>query len=170
MKNILMLCWCVAAAAGIWGCVPQQNSSRADTQKEVQVHYQMGINYLAEGKSPQAIKELLSAQSLAPSNADIEHGLGLGYQQKGLYDKAIEQYRKALKLEPKLTEARNNLGTAFLAKGQYDEAIAEFEQCLKDPVYSTPDKAAYNIGVAYLQQKGHRQGNRKLRKGRKIEK
>ena len=45
------------------------------------------------------------------------------------------------------------MGTTFLAKGQYDEAIAEFEQCLKDPVYSTPDKAAYNIGVAYFNKK-----------------
>ena len=107
MKNIVMLCWCVAAvAAGMCGCVPRTNSSKADVQKEVQLHYQMGINYLGEGKTPQAIKELLSAQALASSNADIEHALGLGYQQKGLYDKAVEQYRKALKLEPKLTEAR----------------------------------------------------------------
>ncbi len=113
----------------------------------------MGVNYLSDGKTPQAIKELLAAQSLSPNNADIEHALGLAYQQKGHYDQAINQYKKALEIDPKLTEARNNYGTALLAKGMYDDAIKQFEECLNDPNYSTPEKAAYNIGVAYFNKK-----------------
>ena len=79
--------------------------------------------------------------------------LGLAYQQKGLNDQAIEQYNKALYLDPKLTEARNNLGTVLLTKGMYDEAIAQFELCLKDNLYTTPEKAAYNLGLAYYKKK-----------------
>jgi type IV pilus assembly protein PilF len=119
-------------------CVPQQGASPGKVAKTIHAHYRMGINYLNEGKSPQAIKELLTAQSLATNNADVEHALGLAFQQKGLYDKAVEQYQKALKIDPKLTEARNNMGTAFLALSKYDKAIEQFEICMKDPGYSTP--------------------------------
>lgn|GEM_PF-486292 len=136
--------------AALLGCVPQQGASSGKVAQTVQSHYRMGINYLNEGKSPQAIKELLTAQSLATNNADVEHALGLAFQQKGLYDKAVEQYQKALTIDPKLTEARNNMGTALLALGKYDEAIEQFEICMKDPAYTTPEKAAYNLGVAYF--------------------
>jgi hypothetical protein len=92
MKNIVMLCWCVAAvASGMWGCVPQKNSSKADVQKEVQLRYQMGINYL-EGR-PQAIKDCFLS-SPTSSNADIEHALGL-LPAKGCMTR-LEQYGKPL--------------------------------------------------------------------------
>ena len=52
-----------------------------------------------------------------------------------------------------MTEARNNLGTVLLTKGLYDEAIAQFEFCLKDHLYTTPEKAAYNLGLAYYKKK-----------------
>ncbi|MGB9616342.1 MAG: tetratricopeptide repeat protein, partial [Desulfomonilaceae bacterium] len=135
------------------GCIPTKNKAAPQTQASYQLHYQLGINHLAEGQTPQAIKELLAAQAIQPNNADIEHALGLAYQRKGLYDEAIAQYKKALSLDPKLTEAVNNLGTAYLAKGSYDEAIAQFQKCLADPSYSTPEKAAYNLGVAYFNKK-----------------
>jgi type IV pilus biogenesis/stability protein PilW len=135
------------------GCVPYDFTGSDDGRKTSEVHYQVGINYLGEGKTPQAIKEFLSAQALSPKNPDIEHALGLAYQQKGLNDEAIEQYKKALYLDPKLTEARNNLGTVLLTKGLYDDAIAQFEFCMKDQSYTTPEKAAYNIGLAYYKKK-----------------
>ncbi|MBM3301392.1 MAG: tetratricopeptide repeat protein, partial [Deltaproteobacteria bacterium] len=127
----------IVAAGMIWGCVPQQTTSKESVEKESQAHYQVGVQYLSEGKSGQALQELTAAQALTPGNADIEHALGLAYQHKGLYDKAIEHYKKALELTPKLTEARNNLGTVHLAKGEYQEAIRLFEECVKDPLYST---------------------------------
>ena len=145
------ICGELLVAGLMLGCVPQQNTPLGKVDKTSQVHYQMGLNYLNEGKTPQALQELLTAQKLSPVNADVEHALGLAYQQKGLYEKAVEQYQKAMKLQPKLTEARNNLGTAYLALSKYDAAIVEFEQCLKDPTYTTPEKAAYNLGVAYFQ-------------------
>jgi hypothetical protein len=51
-----MLCWCVAAVAGC-GLHASKNSSKAGAE-EVQLHYQMGINYLGE-EDPQAIKACL---------------------------------------------------------------------------------------------------------------
>jgi type IV pilus biogenesis/stability protein PilW len=132
--------------------VPIAGPSDTD-KKTAEFQYQVGVNYLSEGKTSQAIKELLEAIRLSPGNADFEHALGLAYQQKGMYEKAIEQYRKALVLDSKLSEARNNWGTVLLATGKNDEAITTFEQCLKDKNYQTPEKAAYNIGVAYFNKK-----------------
>ena len=147
-----ILCLPVAAVL-LWSCVPQKAATSPDVKKKLDTHYQMGITYIAEGKTPQAIKELMAAQALAPDNAAVEHALGLAYQQKGLYDQAIFQYQKAITLDPKLTEARNNMGTAYLAKGNYKQALAEFEMCLKDPAYGTPEKALYNMGFASLKMK-----------------
>jgi type IV pilus biogenesis/stability protein PilW len=140
----------LASGVLILGCVPQPGGGQKTVPQDAQLKYQLGLNYLNEGKTPQAIKELLSAQGIDGKNADIEHALGLAYQQKQMYDKAIEQYNKALELNPKLTEARNNKGTALLAKSEFDEAIGQFELCMKDPEYPTPDKALYNIGVAFF--------------------
>lgn len=135
-------------------CVPQSGgTSEQELKKKAAIFYETGVKYLGEGKTPQAIKELTEAEKLSPTNADVQHALGLAFQQKGDYDKAQEQYEKTLKMDPKLTEARNNLGTIFLVKGKFDEAIAQFEQCVKDPAYSTPDKAWYNLGVAYFHNK-----------------
>jgi type IV pilus biogenesis/stability protein PilW len=137
-------------ASFLIGCVPGLNTGSNQISPDAQLKYQLGINYLNEGKTPQAIKELLAAQTTDPKNSDIEHALGLAYQQKQLYDKAIEQYNKALQLNPKLTEARNNYGTVLMVKGMLDEAIAQFDLCLKDPEYGTPEKALYNIGVSHF--------------------
>ena len=152
-----MTCWKIlslpVAAILLWSCVAQKASTSPDTKKKLDTHYQLGITYIAEGKTPQAVKELMAAQALSPENADVEHALGLAYQQKALYDQAIFQYQKAITLDPKLTEARNNMGTAYLAKGNYTQAIAEFQMCLKDPSYGTPEKALYNMGFANLKLK-----------------
>ncbi len=150
---------CFGATAGflvvllLCGCIPQKGAQSEDVRKKMAYHYEAGLNYLNEGKTPQAVKELLAAQAIAAGNADVEHALGLAYQQKGLVDGAIAQYKKALQLNPKLTEARNNLGTSYLVKGMYDEAIAEFQACLKDHVYETPEKAEYNLGIAHFHKK-----------------
>ena len=137
------------------GCIPQKSTPPEKIKQQMQIRYRAGITFLNEGKTPQAIKELLAAKRMAesPGDADVEHVLGLAFQQKGLYDKAIEQYDLALKLDPKLTEARNNLGTVYLVKSEYDNAIKQFEGCLKDPEYVTPEKARYNLGVAYFHKK-----------------
>ncbi|MCA1960036.1 MAG: tetratricopeptide repeat protein [Desulfomonile sp.] len=136
------------------GCVPQSGgTSGQELKKKAAIFYETGVKYLGEGKTPQAIKELTEAEKLSPDNADIQHALGLAFQQKGDYDKAQEQYEKTLKMDPRLTEARNNLGTIFLVKGKFEEAISQFEQCVKDPGYSTPDKAWYNLGIAHFHKK-----------------
>ena len=142
----------IVAAVSFSRACHRSRNLRGRSRRLLNFITKLGINYLNEGKTPQSIK-LSAAQILAPGNADVEHALGLAYQRKGMYDQAIEQYKKALDKDPKLTEAKNNLGTAYLAKGQPDEAIPKFEECLKDPSYSTPEKAAYNLGVAYNQKK-----------------
>jgi type IV pilus assembly protein PilF len=149
-RNLISLvCLAPVVLLTVLGCVPQEFTGSEDVRKTSEMHYQIGVNYLGEGKTPQALREFMAAQALSPKNPDIEHALGLAYQQKGLNDQAIQQYNNALYLDPKLTEARNNLGTVLLAKGLYDEAIAQFEFCLKDNLYTTPEKAAYNLGLAY---------------------
>lgn len=135
------------------GCVPQSASPPKEVRKQVEAHYKLGIKYLGEGRTPEAVSELLAAQALVPNNPDIEHALGLAYQQKGLYDRAIDQYKKSIELDPKLSDARNNLGTVYLVKAQFKEAIEQFEKCLEDKDYATPEKAHYNLAVAYFNQK-----------------
>ncbi len=145
---VTILCIAVALFAS-HGCIPKSGQNSEQTKKEVEIRYKAGVRYLLEGKPAQAVQELLAAQAKSPDNADIEHALGLAYLRQDLTDRAMHQFQRALELNPNLTEARNNLGTVYLSKQKYTEAIEQFEKCMNDSGYTTPDKAAYNLGIAY---------------------
>jgi superkiller protein 3 len=151
--HVLAVSATIIALVVLPACVPQFTKKSAEMQKMVETHYDAGVTYLNDGKTPQALKELLEAQRMAPDNANVMHALAMAYQQKGLYDESRQHYLKAIALDPKLTEARNNLGTLYLIRSEFDQAIVEFETCLKDPEYLTPEKALYNLGVAYFNKK-----------------
>jgi type IV pilus assembly protein PilF len=125
-------------------------------QKETALsHMRLGDSLLQEGKSAQALGELLKAQELDPDDPQIHNVLGVVYLEKGMTAQAAEQFQKALALDPKYVEVRNNLGIAYLRAGKTQEAIREFTLAVESPVYTTPHFAYYNLGQAYLELKDY---------------
>jgi type IV pilus assembly protein PilF len=113
------------------------------------IHYRLGYNYLQQGDSTSALRELLEAVKLNPEDPLVHHGLGFAYTAKGRYPEALGHYQKALELDPKFTEIHNARGATYLEMGKWDEAIQEFEIVLQDLLYQTPFLPLTNLGRAY---------------------
>ena len=131
-------------------------STNEQALQKAGIHSRLGLNYLQQGDSTSALRELLEAERLNPNDPHIHYALGLAYSAKGRFPQALEYYRQALKLDPKYTEAHNAMGGVYLELGLWDEAIKEFEFVLKDLLYHTPFYVMNNMGWAYYK-KGERQ-------------
>jgi type IV pilus assembly protein PilF len=123
-------------------------------QKRADLYLESGTGYLMKGNYPAALRELMLAEQLDPKNPTIQNNLGLAYFVREKYELAETHIRKAIDLDPKYTDARNNLGRVLVELGRYDEAISQLQKALNDLTYSEPEKAWFNLGLAYFR-KGH---------------
>lgn len=116
------------------------------------VHLRLGVSYFSEGDTTSALQELVKAKELNPDDPQVYNIIGLTYFIKKEHNKAIDNLKKALALDPKFSEAHNNLGTVYMDLKQLDNAILEFKEALGNDLYSTPERAYCNIGLAYYKQ------------------
>jgi type IV pilus assembly protein PilF len=124
------------------------SSFRKEDQELSLLHLQSGTALLNEGNYPQALSELLTAESLDPENPTIQNNLGLTYFFRERNDLAESHIRKALKLHPEYTDARNNLSRILIERGKYQEAIQEAQAANNDLTYPNPEKPLINLGLA----------------------
>jgi type IV pilus assembly protein PilF len=59
--------------------------------------------------------------------------------------------REAVRAAPDHRDAKNALGVILIHEKRYDEAIAILKPLADDMLYSSPEKAWYNLGWAYLE-------------------
>ena len=121
----------------------------ADRKMEADARMRMGVTYLDQRNLPMAMRELAKASELDPGNAEVDMALGLVYQARGDMTKAEEHLRKAVDKRPDYAEARNNLGIVLAERKAWDEAIREFEAAAANVMYTTPERAYFNLGEAY---------------------
>lgn len=136
---ILMVCiiTITACATSPW------NKQQAD------LHMNVGIAYLGGERFNDALKEFLQAEKIMPRDPTIHYYMGIAYFGKGLNDMAIEEFNKALSLKSDYSEAYIYLGHIYLRMGRWDAAIEYFKKALSNILYETPDKAFFNMGMAY---------------------
>ncbi|MGH7275334.1 MAG: tetratricopeptide repeat protein [Nitrospiria bacterium] len=134
------------------GCATQAKMQRL---KEASAHYKLGISYLNDQQTQQAFVEFQKAVEQNPNDRDSQYALGHIYFLQQKYDEAEKRFKTTLKLDKDYSEAHNYLGKVYEQKGNIDAAIREYKMALKNPTYSTPDIARYNLGVAF-QTKGER--------------
>jgi type IV pilus biogenesis/stability protein PilW len=132
-------------AAILAGCA----GPSADRKKEADARMRMGVTYLDQRNLPMAMRELTKASELDPGNAEVDMALGLVYQARGDMSKAEEHLRGAIRKKPDYADARNNLGIVLAGRKAWDEAIREFEAAAANVVYTTPERAYFNLGEAY---------------------
>lgn len=105
--------------------------------------------YMKQGNYTEALRELLAAEKLYADDPDLQNDLGFAYMEKDRPELAIAHFKKALELKPDYSSARNNLGVAYLRNKQWDEAIACFKKLSQNLLYTTPQNALVNLGLAY---------------------
>jgi len=137
-------------------------------KERAMAHMRLGDSMLKEGRSTQALAELIKANDLDPDNPLIRNVLGVAYLEKGMLPPAIDQFQRALALDPEYVEVHNNLGAALLQEGKVNEAIKEFNQALKNPLYPTPHFVLNNLGQAYFQLKDYEKAKQNYQKAVQI--
>ena len=139
---LAMACLFAAILAGCAG-------PSADRKKEADARMRMGVTYLEQRNLPMAMRELAKASELDPENPEVDMAIGLAYQARGDSSKAEEHLRKAIGKKPEYADAHNNLGIVLAGRKAWDEAIREFEAAAANVMYTTPERAYFNIGEAY---------------------
>lgn len=120
----------------------------------------VGIDYLANGRTPMAIRELQFAYQLNPEDPVTIHWLGEAYRRRGLLDKALEHFLMAVERMPNDPDLRLNLAGLYVQLKRYPEAIESSQILIDDPTFAAPWKAYTNRGWAELQL-GHTEQARK---------
>jgi len=139
---LFVLCLLAAILAGCAG-------PSADRKKEGDARMRMGVTYLEQRNLPAAMRELAKASELDPENPEIDMALGLAYQARGDLSKAEEHLRRAVDKKADYADARNNLGIVLAERKAWEEAIREFEAAAANVMYTTPERAYFNLGEAY---------------------
>jgi type IV pilus biogenesis/stability protein PilW len=132
------------------GCVtPQQ---REENQRAAEVHYDLGVTYMDEGKAQDALAEFMKAVELDDTLSDAWNALGLLYHLSLREpEKAEAAFKRAVELRPDFSEAWNNLGFTELDRKRPAESVTLFRKALENPLYRERYVAQGNLGWALYQ-------------------
>jgi len=117
-RIILALLPLAAAAWLLSGCAAPTEAQR----KEADARMHMGVTYLRQNNLPMAMKELMRASELDPTNPEIDMMIGLVYRARGEGGKAEENLRRAIGKRKDFADAHNNLGIVLADRQAWDEA------------------------------------------------
>ena len=112
-------------------------------------YYQEGIASLPTDRQ-QAFVSFQRAIQTNPNNKDAHYALGHIYTSQGKLTEAEKSFKAAVAIDETFSEAHNYLGQVLSLQGRWEEAIKEYRRALANPLYSTPDKARFNLGMALV--------------------
>lgn len=139
---------------GLFACAPTTNLPTAKEQ-QADADYRMAMSHLQSNNPTQALKKLLSAVALDPSNSAIHVALAQAYQQKRSYSNAERHYLKALELSADDPRYLNNLASLYLDMQQWDKAIEYFDKAAADLLFLSPHVAMTGKGFALFSKKDY---------------
>jgi type IV pilus assembly protein PilF len=141
------------------GCITETNrlKLKADPEKSLQAHIDLGLGYLSKGELGRAKEKLARAMELDPKSALVHNAYGLMFQLEEESALAEKHYRRSIRLDSKFAVARNNYGAFLFSEGRFKEAIEQFKIGVKDPFYRARSQVYENLGICYL-----RTGEKKL--------
>ena len=125
-----------------------EEQARAHAVRGSQLHYDLGVASLNEGKPGAAIRELLEAARLAPDSAAVQRALAQAYWHRGRMPEAEAHLTRALEIDPALHGARNNLAAFYIQTERYELAIEQLEMLIDDATFDEPWTAYTNLGWA----------------------
>ena len=111
----------------------------------------VGLDHLANGRTPMAIRELQRAYEINPEDPVTIGWLGEAYRRRGLLDKALEYFEMARKMSPEDPDLLLNLAGLYIQLKRFPEAIDASQVLIDDPTFAAPWKAYTNRGWAELQ-------------------
>src|SRR5260370_37835525 len=96
-----------------------------DARQTAEEHFYTALDFFAQGKHNEAIKEYRAVIDADPTYTDALHGLARIYQDLDRYDEAIAIAQKLADLDPDDVLPHTSLSILFQKKGMIAEAEAE---------------------------------------------
>jgi len=154
----------VALAGGCVTSGPSPAEQRAEEEKRVkqgaQAKYNMAIDHLRSGRNGLALRELMTAEEMDPSDKWIQLAMGEAYRRVDRPEDAIVHLEKALALDPAWHSARLNLSGVYIQMGRHEEAAQHAQLLVDDPTFDAPWRGLTNLGWAQ-----HRVGRKEEARG-----
>lgn len=132
------VCLGLLAAAG---CVSEERMKKADG------YYQEGVAVLTHDQQS-AYVSFQKALKENPRHRDAHYYVAYIYAFQEKFDQAEAEVREAIRTDPDYPEAYNFLGQVLIKQNRRHEAIDAFRKAVSYPLYSTPDVAHYQMGLA----------------------
>ncbi|EQC44658.1 lipopolysaccharide assembly protein LapB [Bacteriovorax sp. Seq25_V] len=130
-------------------------SNNVEKNKKADLYFSHGTQKLIEQDYTEALKNLLEAQKLDPSNTKIINNLAMAYYFKGKPDIAMKMLKESLELDEKNSDARNNIASIYFTENKLDLAQKEYEKILGDLLYQHTYRVQYNLALIEFK-KGNR--------------
>ncbi|MBL8378223.1 MAG: type IV pilus biogenesis/stability protein PilW [Burkholderiales bacterium] len=171
--RFLTACWLVFCAVMLGGCAAGSGSSEGmipggapaqrqpnpdgsprgaqpggiDRQEVARIRTELAFNYFQNGQLAIALEEVRAAIASDPNNASAFNVLGLINMDLGDNPRAEEAFRRSLQIAPNDSDLLNNFGWFLCQTKRERESIDRFLAALKNPLYTSPDKAYLNAGI-----------------------
>lgn len=139
-------------------------SGEADARTRARARTDLAAGYFRTGQIAIALEEARRATAIDPGFADAYGLLGLIYMDMNERREAEENFQRALRLDPASSELANNYGWFLCQTGRERESVEYFDRALRDPLYTTPGRAAQNAGSCLLKLKDYQAAERYLRR------
>lgn len=134
------------------GCATQaeRDAKALKLSKRVEVHTQLGANYLSRNQLDIAQQELERALDINSDDSQANHIMGLLQIRLKQDNEAEKYFRRAVGEKPENPDARNSYGVFLCERSRLDEADEQFRAALKNPLYKSPEQASVNAGLCQL--------------------
>lgn len=137
-----------ATPSGGKRAMPEQPESRASASAKV--HTELAGMYYERAQMGIALGEIDKALQSDQNYAPAYNVRGLIHLALREYKEAEDDFRQSLRLDKSDSETHNNYGWFLCQRGKAKESISHFMTALKNPLYTTPERAYLNAGLCSI--------------------
>jgi type IV pilus assembly protein PilF len=142
---LILLSGCGTPSGGGGSQAPVQNDSRATASAKV--HTELAGMYYERSQLGIALGEIAKALQADRNYAPAYNVRGLIHMALREDKEAEEDFKQSLQLDKSDSETHNNYGWFLCQRERAKESIPHFMAALKNPLYTTPERAYLNAGV-----------------------
>ncbi len=142
---LFLLVGCASNSAG--GNQSSSTQQQTRVQASAKVHTELAGLYYERAQLGVALGEIALALQADRSYAPAYNVRGLIHMALREDKEAEEDFQESLRLDKTDSESQNNYGWFLCQRGHEKESIPHFMTALKNPLYTTPERAYLNAGL-----------------------
>lgn len=170
--NSISLFAALLVSAALAGCVsqtsihtqtPDDKPAKSDATQRAQAHTGLSGAYYQRGQMAVALDEARMALKERGDYVPAFNMLALIYMELRDDAQATASFEQALRLSPDDSDVFNNYGWFLCQRGEPAKAMDYFKSALKNPLYTTPERAHLNAGICARKLGNEAEAERNLR-------